>query len=310
MTMKKIYFGLIKLFQTSVSLFLVLVYNHKGVAKRVRLLKKDRNGRAVSLIANGPSAKEIVDSRKDILKDTDIIVLNYFGETKEFFIIKPLYYILLDPGFFIQDFKHPGLNENKDNNGNNENKRNQGLIEKLLQVDWQMTLFVPSVYKVPEIKKIFASNPHVNVIPYYGTHVLGYDGFQNFMYKQAQGVPSSRNVIIPAMLLMITAGYKTIFLYGCELSWTKTMDVDPENGRMFFNDRHFYSKNEIRYFGKGAYRWWLEVIAEDLMATEQIEKYAQKNGVRIINRTKGSFIDAFEYENPDTIKNEVDKIKE
>ena len=64
---------------------------------------------------------------------------------------------------------------------------------------------------------------------------------------------------------------------------------------------HFYSKEEIRYFGKGAYLWWLKVIAEDLEGVEQVAKFAKKRGVSIVNRTKGSFIDSFEYENPDTL---------
>lgn len=80
------------------------------------------------------------------------------------------------------------------------------------------------------------------------------------------------------------------------------MDIDSRNGMMFFNDRHFYSNTEIRYFGKGGYKWWLEAIVESLNATEQVEKFAKSINAKIINRTKGSFIDAFEYENIDTIE--------
>lgn len=297
--MKKIYFGLITFFQTAVSLFLVLVYNHKGAGRKVRRLKKDRQGRAATLLANGPSAKEIVTERKDLLKNTDLMVLNDFGNTTMFFELKPAYYILLDPAYFDYEFTNPGLNED---NSDNSRSRERQLMDNFKKVDWDMTLFVPAIYKEKNVTALFDANPKIKVIPYYATRVLGYEGFQNFMYKRAQGLPSSRNVIIPAMMLMPLLGYKTVYLYGCEISWTKTMDVDPENGRMFFNDRHFYSKDEIRYFGKGAYLWWLEAILEMLKGVEQVAKFADYYGVRIINRTKGSFIDAFEYENPDTIQ--------
>lgn len=297
--MKKIYFGLIKFFQTTVSLFLVLVYNHKGAERKVRLLRKDRQGRAATLLANGPSAKEIVTERKDLLENTDLMVLNDFGNTEMFFELKPAYYILLDPAYFDYEFKNPGLNEK---NSYESRTQERMLMDNFKKVDWKMTLFFPSIYKEKAVKALFDANPSIDVVPYYATRILGYEGFQNYMYKRFQGVPSSRNVIIPAMMLMVQLGYKTVYLYGCELSWTKTMDVDLENGRMFFNDRHFYSKDEIRYFGKGAYLWWLEAISEMLRGVDQVAKFATANGVHIVNRTKGSFIDAFDYENPDTVQ--------
>lgn len=297
--MKKIYFGLIKFLQTAVSLLLVLVYNHSGAGRKVRRQKKDRQGRAATVLANGPSAREIVMDRKDLLEDTDLLVLNDFGNTDKFFELKPTYYILLDPAYFDYEFKNPGLNEN---NSDESRSRERQLMDNFKKVDWQMILFIPAIYKEKKVKALFDANPYIEVVPYYATRILGCDGFQNFMYKHAQGVPSSRNVIIPAIMLMVQLGYMTVYLYGCELSWTKTMDVDPENGRMYFNDKHFYSKDEIRYFGKGAYLWWLKAIAEMLQGIEQVAKFAEYYGVRILNRTKGSFIDSFEYENPDTIE--------
>lgn len=43
---------------------------------------------------------------------------------------------------------------------------------------------------------------------------------------------------------MMLLGYESIYLYGVEFSWTKTMDVDPSNGKMFFNDGHFYENQK------------------------------------------------------------------
>ncbi len=296
--MKRLYFGLIKFFQSLVSLILVLICNHKGVARFVRKKKVDRSGSAATILANGPSAREIITKRKELLDGTDLLVLNDFGNTETFFSLKPIYYILLDPMYFDYNFKNPGLNEDNSNDNRTNEKK---LMDNFRKVDWKMTLFIPAGYNKKSIESLFDFNPNIDIIPYYATRVLGYEWFQNIMYKYAQGVPSSRNVIIPAMLLMILFGYKTVYLYGCELSWTKTMDVDSENGKMFFNDRHFYSKDEIRYFGKGAYLWWLKAISEMLEGVEQVAKFANSMGVHFINRTKGSFIDSFDYENPDTI---------
>ena len=297
-SLKSVYFFIIKLFKTIVSLFCIILFNRCGTARRIRNQREDRKGLAVSIIANGPSAKDIVKNRRDLLEGTDLLVLNNFGNQEVFFKLKPKYYILLDPIFFDINFINKGLEEKTNSEGWKEGEK---LKENFFKVDWDMTLLLPSGWTNSEILKQYGNNPHIKVVQYNATRVLGFDGFQNRMYYRGEGIPSSRNVIIPAMITLGILGYKTIYLYGCEFSWTKTMDVDPQNGKMFFNDGHFYCNDEKRYFGKGAYLWWLKVITEDLESTDQIEKFAKKYGVRIINRTKGSFIDSFEYENPDDI---------
>ena len=296
--LKSVYFWLIRLGQTIVSLLSVLFFNRIGTAWKVRNQKRERDGKAVSLIANGPSAREIIKGRRDLLEGTDLMVLNNFGNQEVFFQLKPRYYIIIDPAYFDFNFVNPGLDEK--NVGSNRSEERK-LMENFKKVDWKMTLFIPDTGAGRRAVKLYADNKNIEVVLFNGTRVLGFDGFQNWMYGRGSGISSSRNVIIPAMILMTIIGYKKIYLYGCELSWTKTMDVDPENGKMFFNDHHFYSKDEVRYFGKGAYLWWLKVIAEDLEGVEQVAKFAKKQGTTIINRTKGSFIDSFEYENPDTI---------
>ena len=296
--LKNLYFIIIKLFKTIVSLFCIVFFNQCGTARYIRKQRIDRKGRAVSIIANGPSARDIVNNRRDLLKDTDLLVLNNFGNQDYFFELKPKYYILLDPIFFDLSFINKGLDEKTNNGSWNEGKK---LKENFIKVDWDMTLLLPSGWTNTNVLKQYANNTHIKVVQYNATRVLGFDGFQNRMYYRGEGIPSSRNVIIPAMIALGIMGYKTIYLYGCEFSWTKTMDVDHKNGKMFYNDSHLYSNDENRYFGKGAYLWWLKVITEDLEATDQVAKFANKYGIHIVNRTKGSFIDSFDYENPDKL---------
>lgn len=293
--LKGVYFWIITIIQTVVSILLILFFSRFRAAKKISKLKIDRKGRCISLIAGGPSTKEILTSRCDLLDQTDLVVVNFFGNTDDFFKYKPKYYVLLDPTFFYPNFANKGLNE-----ASTENKKRvqvNKLLENLGKVDWNMTLFIPYINDLS-----FINNPFISVIEFNTTRVVGFDRFQNWMYRHNQGLPNSRNVITPAMLLMINLGYKDIYLYGCEFSWTKTMDVDPENGRFFFNDSHFYNKSEFRYFDKGAFHWWLDSMSEYLTGVEQIAKYAVSEDVKIVNRTKGSFIDCFEYENIDRIE--------
>ena len=294
--LKSIYFSGIKFIHTITSLICILLFNRWGVNRRICKLNEKRT-KAVSIISGGPSAKDVIDERKYLLEGTDLVVLNNFGNTADFFIFKPRYYVLLDPAYFDANFFNEGLHEKETTNSRTQEML---LIENLKKVDWEMILFVPT-YSHGRILGEEIENNRIKVVLYHGTRVEGFDWFQNWMYRHNQGLPSSRNVIIPAIELMINIGYRYLYLYGCEFSWTKTMDIDTENGQMFFNDRHFYSKEEIRYFGKGAYRWWLEAIAEMLKATDILACYADKMSVKVVNRSKGSFIDSFEYENMDNI---------
>ena len=230
--LKGLYFEIITLIQTIVSLLLVLLFSSFKVTEKLRKLKKDRKGRSVSLIAGGPSTKEILTSRSDLLDETDLVVVNFFGNTDDFFKYKPKYYVLLDPSFFDSKFSNKGLNETSTEKS--QRVQEKKLLENLGKVDWNMTLFIPHIKDLS-----FINNPFISIVEFNTTRVVGFVHFQNWMYRHNQGLPNSRNVITPAMLLMINLGYNKIYLYGCEFSWTKTMDVDPENGRFLFNDRHF-----------------------------------------------------------------------
>lgn len=291
--LKKIYLLLIQISKTVVSIICVFIFNNNKVQKKIRTIKKGRNGRAISILANGPSIKNIITNRKYLLQDTDILALNYFGNTDSFFKLKPQYYILLDPAYFDSN-----ITVKSEQGEKSDSSQEKLLMENFMKIDWNMILFIPYTKQALKRKDTYMNNSHIHVVFYHATRVVGFEKFQNWMYRHNQGIPSSRNVIIPAMMLMANIGYKKIYLYGTEFSWTRTMDIDPKNGMMFFNDGHFYSKSEIRYFGKGGYKWWLEAIVEMLGATEIVERYAKSQDVHIINRTIGSFIDAFDYEMP------------
>ena len=297
--LKSLYFAVIQFAQTLVTLIVIAAVNKIGISRKIGLLRKTVKDRPVSILSGGPSAKEVLSERQDLLEGTDLLVLNFFGNTDYFFQYKPSYYVLLDPSFCNVNYVNKGLNENETNESRTQEML---LVDNLNRVDWPLILFVPYQKGGGRVAGSAIDNPNIKMIQYHGTRIMGFNWFQNMMYRHNQGLPSSRNVIIPSMILMANIGYKKMYLYGCEFSWTKTMDVDLKNGRMYFNDKHFYSEEEIRYFGKGAYLWWLDGISEMLHGVEQVAQYAQKIGAHIVNRTKGSFIDCFDYENPDTIE--------
>lgn len=289
--LKALYDNLGVLFKTIVSSLCVLFFNRGNCKKVIDKYKIDDGSMAVSLLANGPSVGEVLDKKRELLEGSDLLVLNYFANSDLFFELKPKYYIILDPVYFIKGY---GVASEK--NVKSDNVQNLKMKANFDKVDWNMLFFVPNTKAAIKAANVFAENPNIKVIPYNATRVLGYKWFQNYMYSHLQGLPSSRNVLISALEILISLGYKKIYLYGAELSWTRTMDVDIDNGMMFFNDGHFYDKSSLRYFGKGGYKWWLKAIVEMLEGVEQMAAFAESVGCTVINRTPKSFIDAFEYE--------------
>ena len=146
------------------------------------------------------------------------------------------------------------------------------------------------------------TNKHIHYIPYNDTKVMGYRCIVNYFINKNLGLPSSLNVIIPALSILSNIGYNQIYLYGAEFSWTKLMDVDPQNNKVYRNDKHFYDKGErVKYYDKGWFLWALKGQISAMEAIDTLAVYFKRRNVRVINRTKGSFIDSFEYENPEFI---------
>lgn len=294
--LKKLWIGSGNALSAIMSFFAVLFFSSHTVARKLRKKGKELNtSKKAFVLGNGPSLKEVLETpklRKE-LEEGDIIVTNRFATSDEFYKLKPAFYILMDPLFFDEQEIEKDITSKE-------------MYEAFNKVDWQMTLFLPKEASLVVVNK-YLHNPSVDVLLFNGTTIIGPSRFINRMFRKGLGLPNSRNIILPALMLMINFGYKNVYLYGAEFSWTKNFDVDPKDNKLFLNDRHFYKTNNVitvdpaYKFDKGYYRWSLESIAEMLKGTETIALYASSVGVHVFNRTKGSFIDAFDYENPDMI---------
>ncbi len=291
--MKKMWIGAGDAVNTLMSVTAALLFSSRKVARSLREYAKGIDtSRKAFVLGCGPSLKEVLStpSLMEELQKSDVIVTNRFAVSDDFHKLRPRFYILLDPAFYDESFikNDPSV---------------RAMYESMNKIDWPMTLFLSKVTNMDVVKN-YLNNPNVNIELFNATTIFGPDRFQIKMFKKWLGIPTSRNVIIPALMILINFGYNSIYLYGAEFSWTKNFDVDPSNNRVFENSRHFYNEKK-QYFEKGEYRLYLKHIDEMLYGTEQIAKYAEDIGTRILNRTKGSFIDAFDYENPDTIIKKV-----
>lgn len=283
--MKKLMKGLfsitVKLFQSMVSLLSVLLFSSFKVGRSFKEMKKKISDSDVCyILANGPSLKSFLE--KGDYPKKNIFVVNLFASSPYFYKLKPDNYIVADPnmcgaatGDFIDEV--------------------DGIYKIINGIDWDMNMFFPNDTPSFIIKKI-ENNPHIHVRIFNKTPVDGFKCVNYFLYKRSLGMPLAQNITNAAVFCAINAGYKKIYLYGMELSWLKKLECNPRTHRIYLNDDHFYEDDNMRYFERGEYCSWLLDIHKAMTAHFRLREYADLVGVKVINKTDYSFVEAYEFE--------------
>jgi hypothetical protein len=211
------------------------------------------------------------------IKGKDLIVVNYFSNTEYFKILKPKYYIIIDPTFHT-------LSSN-DNTQHNSNK----FIEELNSVTWKMFLFLPFQNKDSQLLRN-VSNSNINWVFINITPLKGFKKIKYYLYNRSLGMPMAQTVINATIFMAIKLNYKKIHLFGVDQSWLKGMYVDEHN----------IVRAELNHF----YPLTVPVpppSLSNLLITqynvfyghEQLAEYAEYKKIEILNHVKDSFIDAY-----------------
>jgi len=267
--------------QTLASVAKIILLSRRPTVKR-----SAGEGDELVVLGNGPSLNTTVEESLPFLMARKRLAVNFAASTPLFMKLRPDYYVLADPHFFVAD---------------TENVRRlwDVLADK---VDWQMTLFLPVGAKGERVKRV-ARNGNVRICRYNLTPVEGFRGFRNAVYRLGWGMPRPRNVLIPSLMLALDAGFKTIYVAGADHSWTKTLSVDEEN-HVVSVQPHFYKDNDrettrirTEYLGYPLHK----ILYSFYVAFRSyyvIRDYAASLHATIWNITPGSFIDAFPRRKP------------
>ena len=240
-------------------------------------VSRARGGRLV-VMGNGPSLADTIAESSAVLKATDTMSVNFAPLTAEFFTIRPRYHILADPIFFATE----------------PQRRVTDMCAALERVDWPLTLFVPS-RGVRRIPAAVMANTNISTARFNFVGVGGYEWFENAAYNRGWGMPRPRNVLIPALMCGIRAGYEQIDIVGAAHTWTRTLTVGNDN-RVYSVQPHYYDKD--KHTDVAPFAGHIDDILESFMIAfrsyHTLRRYADHVGVSIYNATPGSFIDAFE----------------
>lgn len=235
----------------------------------------------IIILGNGPSLKTTIAEHADTLRSTPALAVNFMANTPQFADLRPDYYVLADPHFFVRT--------------DQQNVRE--LWKALAAVSWPMTLCVPA-RQASKARQLLGDAPCVSLATFNFVGVEGFHTLEHAAFRAGLAMPRPRNVLIPAIMAAIAAGYREIYLTGADHSWLETIRVTDEN-HVVSVQPHFYadSKTELTRSATEYKGYRLHDILHSFYTAfrsyHTLARYAAARGIAIYNATPGSYIDAF-----------------
>ena len=250
--------------------------------------------RRLVVLGNGPSLRDELPrliARRE-WERTDMMAVNFFALGDEFTIVRPKYHVLSDPQFF----RRAGRSERVEN-------LYRALGER---VDWPMTLYVQ--YYNPErfdYRAAVGANPNIRIVPFHTLVFRGLRSVEFWCYRHGLGSGNFGTVVQNGEFIGLLLGYRQIDLYGVDHTLLDGLTVDDRN-RLCRTQSHYYDSapaapepifvNATDPPRPYTMHTYLAETAELFRGHEVLRDYARSIGARIINRTRGSMIDAYERE--------------
>ena len=242
------------------------------------------------ILGNGPSLKDFLTYHRKFLQNKSRLAVNHFADSDAFVEVQPDYYLINVPEFWTN------------NVDDDVRQRRNNLVKNLIdKTTWQMTLLLGiGAKKSPEWQSILEKNKHIKIFYLNPTPVAGFTRFKHFCYRKQWGMPRPHNVLIPSLIMSINMQFDKIYITGADHNWMKELFVADDN-TVYLTQKHFYDLQTakpgvMKKIGKGK-RKMHEILIKFVHSFAgyfDINDYAKKRGVKIINITPNSFIDAFE----------------
>jgi hypothetical protein len=244
------------------------------------------------LLASGPSLSETLKNWKtnEIIKNADVLAVNYFCLDGTFIDISPKYYVLSDPVFF-------------NNNPPVQLKEKINSLYDIFnnKVSWSMFLYIQYYAWKKTNWNVKIPNKNITVIPFHSVTYKGNEFLRNWFFIHGLGNGNYGTVILNGEYIGLTLGYKELYLYGVDHNFFDNLCVN-ENNQLCSINKHFYdNKQELKPLNHFWYGYesfytvsgYLKDIASVFEGHEIMQKYAEYCSAVIYNCTKNSLIDAY-----------------
>jgi hypothetical protein len=250
----------------------------------------EKIGNEISVLGNGPSLTKSLEQHRCFIEKRAKLVVNAFAVSEEYEKLKPEYYVLADPQFWMEN----ALERAQEIVG----QTMKSIIEK---TNWKLSLILPKEARGSYLcNKILRDNKKINITYYNKVTILGFTAFRNFCYRKNIGMPRAYNVLLPGLMITLGLGYKRIYLFGADHTWHENLALDKDN-TLCFRDAHFYNHETKLHPIRNIHTGESVKIHEQFYSLYQafksywiIKPYADSVGAKIYNASESSFIDAFE----------------
>lgn len=250
-----------------------------------------RGSDAIYLLANGPSLSKDIERHSDEMGHADKMAVNFMAIDEKFAMLKPNLYLLCDPAYFAPD-----------------DKLEDGLcakIHKLRQVmadvvSWKMELIIPYSARGGAWESLMTANKNISILHYWdGVQFLEFaDDFSGWM-RNRYG-PPAETVMNAAVYLGIFWRYPQIVLLGADTSFHAMIHVEQDTNRLYKLDEHFYGVekrylyDDSRHAAPSRMSAQLRSVLIVFQWYDKLRAFADWAGVKIVNASSFSWIDAFE----------------
>ena len=261
------------------------------VRPRTSIRLHSRESDTLYLLANGPSLVEDLNRYEQEITSADRLVVNFMALDARFSRLKPNIYLLADPAYFISAEKlSDGLRTRM--------ARLQNIIAN--EVSWPMTLMVPHSALDSEVVRYVSSHKDIKVLHFW-SGVPCPENIHDFRgwFANRYAAPG-QTVMNTAVYIGILLKYSHIVLLGADTSFHAMIHVEQDTNRLYINDEHFYGV-EKRYMFVDAGQKVPDRMSRQLRSVatafawyDKLREFADWAGVRIVNASSFSWIDAFE----------------
>lgn len=244
-------------------------------------LRNSGSNRILRILGNGKSLNE---NTFQVNPQIDYMVVNRHVLSDTYGSIKPLFYVIADPFFFTHK---KGLSVLKQINN---------------KTSWRMYLCVPFSHENRILLKEMIQNTNIQIKFYNTCSFVGINRVAYYLYKHQLSMPVLQNVLVACIMLGIYMQYLQIELYGVEHTWTKYLSVHDDN-LVYLENPHFFDKEpvdskplkDIQLTNEYPFFLILENYSRMFRSYWEIKNFLKQTNskVQIINKTRGSFIDAF-----------------
>ncbi len=295
---KRLHEATVQVAQSFLSVLLIILFS-KWAYKPIRRAK----GTHCLILGNGPSLQTQLEEIWKLRAESSVLSLNDLPFSTLFVELRPDYHVLVDPYYWF--LSHGRIPE-----------RTERLFRSLREkVTWPISVLLP--YEMEGLVKSefgLLTNSQITITYFNRTPVAGLKWFRFKMYDWQLGMPIAQNVLVAGIYLMLRAKYKEIVIFGADHSWHENIQVTNDN-ILRVREPHFkYNKDNSSISDREEYFDPIYKFSFDKSGKQEIFKvhdifaawsrvfeaywalrdYADYLNVKVINKSRKSYIDAFD----------------